>query len=182
MLKRILVSGAIGFLVLALWTFVANAIFGFAVRVEMNQVPNEREVYLVLKEHIVTPGAYHVNPPLTPEGQFPPREPVFSIRYSGIGHGDAGRMLIVEPAIWFVASTLAAWLLSMASSRILSGYARKAAFVFVIGLLLAVVGDLGRIGIGGYTVRTGLMLAASHVGSWALAGLAIAKSMKVQRA
>jgi hypothetical protein len=181
MLKRILVSGALGGVALAVWTFVANAIFGFANRVEMNQIPNERAVYQVLRENIVTPGVYLANPALTPEGQFPPGEPVFSVRYSGIPHGLAGRMALVEPAFVFATSILVAWLLSMTSSQVLSRYSRKVAFVLVIGLLLAVSGDLAKIGIGGYPVGSALMLAANRIGSWVVAGLVMARSMRVQR-
>jgi hypothetical protein len=56
MLKRILLSGALGFLVLALWTFVSNGFFGFTASLEMNRIANERQVYEVLKENLVAPG------------------------------------------------------------------------------------------------------------------------------
>jgi hypothetical protein len=61
MLKRILLSEALGGVVLVLWTFVANGIFGVTGRVEMNRIPNERAVYIVLKEAIVAPGGYMAN-------------------------------------------------------------------------------------------------------------------------
>ena len=178
MLKRIAVSGALGFVAMFLWTFVSNAIFGFANRVEMNRIPNEPEVYRVLKENISAPGAYLANPSLTPEGRFPDREPVFSVRYSGMGHEAAGRMVFIEPAIALVAAILAAGLLSMASPRILSRYSRRVLFVVVIGLLLAVFGDLAKAGIGGYPARTALLLAARDVVSWTLAALVMAWSMR----
>ncbi len=179
MLKRILVSGALGFAAMFLWTFVSNAIFGFSNRVEMNRIPNEPEVYRILKENIAAPGAYLANPPLTPDGQFPGSEPVFGVRTSGMGHEAAGRMAFIEPAIGLAAALLAAGLLSMASPWILSRYSRRVLFVVVIGLLVALFTDLAKIGIGGYPVHTGLLLAARDVVSWTLAALAMAGSMRI---
>jgi hypothetical protein len=178
MLKRILLSGILGGVVLLLWTFVLNGIFGFTARVEMERIPNERSVYSVLKDNVKAPGVYLANPEPVPGVGFPPGEPVYGIRYSGMGHESAGRMLYMEPAIVIVAAILVAGLLSMTSRRILSRYSSKVLFVFVIGLLLAVLGDLAKIGIGGYPVKTALLLAARDVISWTLAGLVIARFMQ----
>jgi ABC-type Na+ efflux pump permease subunit len=178
MLKRIVGPAALGLLVMFVWTFVVNGIFGFTLRVEMNRIPNEPEVYRVLKENVVAPGAYMANPALTPEGQFPGGEPVFSVRTSGLGHEAAGRMVFVGPAIMFVALLLAAGLLSMASPRILSRYSLRVLFLVVLGLLLAVFANLTKIGIGGYPVHTALLLAARDVGSWTLAGLVMAWTLR----
>ena len=48
MLKRIVLSGALGSVVLLLWTLVSNGLFGITARVEMGRISNEREVYEVL--------------------------------------------------------------------------------------------------------------------------------------
>ena len=174
MLKRIVWAAALGLIATFVWTFVVNGIFGFTLRVEMKRIPNEPEVYRVLKENVVLPGAYMANPALTPEGRFPDGEPVFSVRTSGMGHEAAGRMVFVGPAISFITLLLAAGLLSMASPRILSRYSRRVLFVVVLGLLLAVFTNLTKIGIGGYPVSTALLLAARDVVSWTLAGLVMA--------
>ena len=174
MLKRIVWAAALGLIATFVWTFVVNGIFGFTLRVEMKPVPNEPEVYRVLKKNVVLPGAYMANPALTPEGQFPAGEPVFSVRASGMGHEAAGRMVLVGPAISFITLLLAAGLLSMASPRILSRYSRRVLFVVVLGLLLAVFTNLTKIGIGGYPLQTALLLAARDVALWAVAGLVMA--------
>jgi len=100
-------------------------------------VRNERAVHALLKEHISTPGAYIANPPLSLRGEFPPGEPVFGIRHSGVGHEAAGRSLLIDLAIALVASLLVAGLLSAASPRILSRYPYRVMYVATIGLLLA---------------------------------------------
>ncbi len=178
MLGKILLTGAIGGLVLIVWTFVANAVFGLVAKVEMNRIPDERSVYKVLKETVVVPGAYVVNPEPGPDGRFPAGEPVFSIRFSGVGHEAAGRMLLVEIFFMFVTSILASWLLSLTSAGILSRYHRKVLFIILIGILLAVSSDSPNFGIGGHPATSALLLAISRVAAWTLAGLAMAWSMR----
>jgi hypothetical protein len=177
-LKRVLLSGILGALILFVWTFVASAIFGFNARVKMNQIPNERAVYSVLKENVVAPGVYLVNPEVVPGTGFPPGEPVFGLQYAGFGHEAAGRAVFFDPAILLVSSILAAGLLSMTSRRVLSSYFRKVLFVAVIGVLFAVFGELTKYGIGGYPSQSALLLAAYDVVSWTLAGLVIARFMR----
>jgi len=181
MLKRVLVSGALGGVVLLAWTFVTNAVFGFTQRVEMKQVSNERAVYAVLKENVVEAGAYLVNPAPTPEGRYPDGEPVFSVHYAGFGHEAAGRLVFFLPILLLAASILASWLLSMASPRVLARYAHRVLFVVVIGVVLALFGDLPKYGIGDYPAAPALLIAANHVLSWALAGLVIAWQMRAPR-
>jgi hypothetical protein len=178
MLRRILLSGALGWVAVLLYTFVANVVFGFTNRVAMNRVPNERAVYAVLKENVVAPGAYIVNPEPAPGGPFPAGEPVFGLRFSGMGHEAAGRMFRVELALGFLPMLLAAGLLSVTSAQVLSRYFHKVLFIASIGLLLAVTGDLTKFGIGGYPASSALLLAANDVASWTLAGLVMAWAMR----
>jgi len=178
MLKRVLLSGLLGGIVLLVWSFAASAIFGFNARVRMNQIPNERAVYSVLKENVVAPGAYMVNPEPTPGAGFPFGEPVYGVQCSGMGHEAAGRMLFAYPAILLVSSILVAGLLSMTSRRVLSRYSYKVLFVVGIGVLFAVFGELTKFEIGGYPAKSALLLAAYDVISWTLAGLVIARVMR----
>ena len=179
MIRRTLVAGTLGFIVLALWTFLVNGLFGFAVRVQMNRVADEPAVYRVLKENITAPGAYLVNPPLTRESQYPAGEPVFGVSYGGVGHEAAGRMMPVEAGLAFATALIAAGLLSAASARVLSTWARSTGFVVAVGLLLAVAADLSRVGIGGYPLGSAAAMAAVRVAGWALAGLAMAWAVRL---
>ena len=181
MLKRTLLSAALGVVVLALWTFVVNSVFGFSNRVLMERIPDERQVYALLEETIVEPGAYLANPELAPGAGFPAHEPVFRVLYAGIGHEAAGSMIFVDLAVAFGAALLTAALLSMASATILSRYFHRFLFVVVVGLLLALFGDVAKFGIGGHPARTALLLAANTVGAWTLMGLAMAWSMRPPR-
>jgi hypothetical protein len=174
MFRRVCVAGALGFVALALWTFLVNGLFGFAVRTQMNRVADEPAVHRMLKENVAAPGAYLVNPALTGERQFPPGEPVFSVSYSGIGHEAAGSMMLVEVGTALATALLVAGLLSAASASVQSTWARRTGFVAAVGVLLALTADLPRYGIGGYPLGSAAAMAAVRVVGWALAGLAMA--------
>jgi hypothetical protein len=177
-LKRILVAGAGGALVLILLSFVANGLFGFRSRIELNRIPEESRVYAVLKESIGAPGAYMCNPQPVQGGGFPAGEPVFSIRYSGMGHEAAGPLLLLDLAVALVASTIAAWLLSLASDRVLRRYWHSTGFIAGIGLVVAVFSDLPKGGIGGYPSRSVLLLSAYDIMAWTICGMAVAWLMR----
>jgi len=128
MLKRILISGLLGGIVLILCALVSNILFGFKSRIDLKQIPNESQVYQVLKENIIEPGGYVCNPPLTPAGVFLLDEPAFGIRYSGMGHEAATQELVVQLVKAIIATMIAAWMLSCTSNHILSTYSREVLF------------------------------------------------------
>lgn len=178
MMKRVIVAGLLGWVVLMVWVFVVNGLFGFRRSIDMNRIAEERQVYELLKEKIVEPGRYIFNPEVSPERGFPGEEPVYSVHYSGMGHGTAGMMLLIHLVIGLVTMTLAAWMLSVTSARILSSYPRRVLFFTVIGLLFALFGDLMQFGIGGYSFKPALLLALNSVVAWTLVGLVVAWRIK----
>jgi hypothetical protein len=93
MTKKVIITGLLSGLLLAVSSFLINGIFGFKSDLDMNQIPQEKEVYAVLKKYIVEPGRYICNPELTSDYIFPENEPVFSILYSGMGHEAAGGLM-----------------------------------------------------------------------------------------
>ena len=128
MLKKVIVSGLLGGVVLVVWTFTVNGILGFRSNVDMKPIRNERQVYECLKGSIVEPGRYICNPELTLSGTFPGEEPVFSIHYSGMGHESAGGQVLVQLAVFLLAPMIGAWMLSVTSGPIISSYPRKVLF------------------------------------------------------
>lgn len=178
--KRILLTGLWGGITIMAWTFIANGLLGFNARIRMNRIPDEAAVYQVLKEHVIAPGAYTVNPEVEPGSGFPAGEPVFRVHYSGFGHEAAGRLVLVETGIAFVSAVLIALLLSLASDRVLSRYSGRVLFVALIGLFAAVFGELTKYGIGGYPLGSTLLLGANSLIAWTLAGLVMARSMPAQ--
>lgn len=174
MSKKVIVAGLLGGVVLMVWTVVVNGILGFQARVEMKEMAGEREVYEVLKQHVVEPGRYVCNPELTAERRFPEGEPVFSVLYGGVGHEAAGGLMLVGLIVFILAPIIGAWMLSQASRRVLTSYPRKVLFFIAIGLLFALFADVMKYGIGGYPAGDTLLLAANHVAVWTLVGLVVA--------
>jgi hypothetical protein len=174
MQSRVLGAGVLGALVMVVASFVVNGILGFTARLELRPVPNEAAVYAVLKEAIVEPGGYMVNPGVVPGQGFPANQPVFGIHYAGLGHEAAGRLQLLRLVVVLVATTLAAWLVSMASARVLASYARRFGFFVLMGLWLAVFSDLPRYGIGAHPWSSAVALGTFDLGLWALAGAVMA--------
>ncbi len=174
MRNRVLSAGVLGALVMFVAAFVVNGVFGFTARLELRPVPNEAAVYALLKESIVEAGGYVANPPLVPGRGFPPNEPVFRIRYAGVGHEAAERLQLLRLVVVLVATTLAAWIASLASGRVLSSYARRLGFFVLMGLWLAVFADLPQHDIGAHPWPSALALAAFDIALWALAGAVMA--------
>jgi hypothetical protein len=175
--KKVITAGLLGALVLVCWTFLVNGIFGFQARIDMKTLPAERELHRILAGHVVEPGRYIVNPALTDEGRFPPGEPVYSVLYGGMGHEAAGSMAVAGLAVFLLAPLTAVWLLSRASRETLSSYPRKVLFFSAIGLLVALLSDLTRFGIGSYPPGDALLFAAHDVVLWTLVGLVAAWRM-----
>ena len=180
MLKKVIVSGLLGGIVLVVWTFAANGILGFRNDVDGRPIPDERQVYECLKGNIVEPGRYSCNPELASSGMFPGEEPVFGITYSGMGHASAGRLMLVQLGLFFLAPLIGAWMLSRTSERVLASYPRKMLFFVAIGLLFAVFGMLTRYGIDSYPLTDALMLAAYDLIAWTLVGLVVAWRIQPQ--
>ncbi len=178
MLKKVIVSGLLGGVILIASTFVINGIFGFRSSIDMKPIPDERQAYECLKGSIVEPGRYICNPELTSSGSFPGEEPVFGIYYSGMGHESAGGLMPIQLALFVLAPTVAAWMLSLTSERTIASYPRKVLFFAAIGLLFAVYGDLMSFGIDGYPLSDALMLAAYDIMVWTLVGLVVAWRMQ----
>ena len=179
MTKKVLIAGLLGGVVLLVWSFLVNGVLGFNSRTTMKTIPEERRVYEILAQEVVEPGAYVCNPEPGNEG-FPPDEPVFSIRFSGVGHGAAGKLMLFQLPLFFMAPLILAWLLSMSSQRVLSSYGLKVLFFALIGLFVAVFSDLEGFGIGGYPLSTALALAANHVAQMTAVGLVVGWKLQPQ--
>jgi hypothetical protein len=179
MIKKVILSGLTGGLMLMVWAMLINGLLGFRYRIDMKQVPNEAQVYLILKQNIVEPGRYLCNPALTVSNTFPENEPVFSILYGGMGHEAAGPLSIMIDFLFaLITATISAWLLSLASDRILSSYPRKVFVFILIGLMFALFCDLKKYGIGNYPLHDALIMALHNLMLWTVLGLVISAFVK----
>ncbi len=181
MVKRVIVASLLGTLVLIIWMFLSNGVFRFQARINMNELPAERQVYALLNEQIAQPGRYICNPQLSDLGRFPADEPVYSILCSGVGHESAGRLLLLDLAIFLVTLALATALLAQSSPRVLASYPRRLLFFVSIGVLLVLTAEVSDFGIGGYPLTDALLLALVHLLGWVLVGLVVAGIIKPPR-
>ena len=99
-----------------------------------------------------------------------------------MGHGAAGRMMLVGLVVFVLSPIIGTWLLSQSSERVLSSYCRKVMFFVAIGLLFAIYSHLERSGIGGYPFRDAVALAANDIVVWMLVGLVVAWRLKPNQA
>ncbi|PWB75558.1 hypothetical protein C3F09_01990 [candidate division GN15 bacterium] len=177
MMKRVIVAGVLGFIVLALWTFVVNGIFGLRHTLDMKQVTNERQVYETLKINVPAPGRYICNPPITESG-FVLNEPVFSVQYSGFGHEAAGRESITNMLLGLLSTLLAAFLLSLSGDRIFRSYVRRLLYFSSLGLFVALASEMGNYGIGGYPLGDTVIMSVETIVKWTIVGLVVAWWLK----
>jgi hypothetical protein len=178
MKKKVFVSGLVGAVVLLVWTFVLNGLLGFHARLAMKQVPNEREVYNLLKTTITEPGRYLCNPALTPEGRFPENQPVFGVQYSGSGHEAAGLGAILGLIQFLILPWIGAWMLSKTSELFRSRFINRLGFLVTIGFLVAITGDFNTYGIGGSPLNVALIFAVRTIVTWTIVGMVIAAIMR----
>ncbi len=177
MAKKVILAGLLGGVALLMWAFVVNGMLGLRAGIDMKQVPGEREVYELLKESITAPGMYVLNPEVVEGEGFPGDEPVFSIAYSGLGHGSAGRLALLGLVLSFLIPLTGAWLMSHASQRTLSSFPRKVMFFFIVGILLALYYLFDRYGIARYPLGDALVLCLYDISTWVVVGLVIAWRM-----
>jgi len=177
MVRKVIVAGFVGWVVLAVWTFIVNGLLGFRSRIDMNQIANERLVYQTLRDNIIEPGKYACNPELT-ESRFPENEPVYSIMYSGLGHEAAGRESLVQMVNGLVMVMIATWMLATAGEPSRRSYARRVLFFTVIGLFVAASSHITEYGIGGYPLGDSVALAANEIVQWTVVGLFVAWRLK----
>ncbi len=173
-MRRALVGGLAGGLVILALLVVVDGMLGFKRGIEMKRLPDERIVYAFLGEHVTEPGRFVFNPELLPDQRFPSDDPIFAVQYSGLGHDDAGQEVVLGLVVAFMAPFVGAWLLVNASSRVLSRYRLRVLFLAGIGVVVALLGTTARFGINSYPLGDAVALGLHDLASWVLAGLVVA--------
>ena len=141
---------------------------------------DQKEVQYALKERITEPGIY-ICPYRPPDDTLFPdygNEPIFAIKYTGLTHNTARGIFTFSLLLVFIAPMIAAWMLSVTSEKILSKYYRRVLFVMVLGIFLAVFGDLMRSSTESELTEYLIFLAINSIITWFLVGLVIAWRIK----
>lgn len=173
MKKEILFSGLLGGIVIFTWLIIGGALLPLNGD-RPDPIPNDLEIHTLLKERIREPGYYFLpdHPEEGEENLYPDygNEPLFFITYGGRTPNTFMGQLMYEIFCFIIAPIIAAWLLSMASEKVLAKYSRRVFFVAILGLFLAVYGDV----LSEKPMDRILLSSINHVMTWFLAGLAIA--------
>jgi len=176
MKKEILLSGLLGGIVIFVWLIISTGPLQISGN-RAHPIPNDKEIHTLLKERITEPGIYFLpDHPDENRDEYPDyeNEPLFSIIYGGRTPGTFLGQLFFELFCIFAAPVIAAWMLSVTSERILAKYSRRVLFVAVLGLFLAVFGDV----FSEKPMDNILLSSINSLITWALVGLVIAWRIK----
>lgn len=182
MQKNVLVAGLLGSAVMFVWLFVTNAVVPVKSSMIHKIPPNQLEIHKVLKENIKETGTYSC-PYLPPqdEGRLPDyrSQPVYSITYSGMTHGDPASLPMLIPIlIVLIVPMTAAWMLSVTSKKILARYSRRVLFVALIGVIVSLYDDVLQMSFGPLAKDYLVFLAVNNTVAWFLTGLVVAVKIK----
>lgn len=180
-MKRTILAGLLGGTALMAWFVIVDGLLGFRRGTDMNRLADEREVHAFLSEHVPDPGRYVVNPEVAAGQPFPGSEPVFGVQFSGLGHEDAGREVLVGLLVMLLAPVVGAGLLTHASSSVLSRYASRLLFFSGVGVVVALFGFLSRYGIARYPTGAAVALSFHDLLAWFVAGLVVAWIVRPER-
>lgn len=176
MIKNILIAGLLGGLVIFVWLVLSRGPIPLSGDIPQ-PIPNDKELHTTLTETIPEPGLYYL-PGGSEENQALyddyGNEPLFMITNTGRTPNAFMGQFLFELLGIFIAPMIAAWMLSMTSEKILSTYSRRVLFVTVLGLFLALYGDIGS----EKPVSFTLLSSIGSLVTWALAGLVIAWRIK----
>ena len=181
-MKRIITAGVVGAIVLFVWGMAAFMVLPLHTPT-MHQLPEDRQIAEALSAQNLESGVYTSPFPANPADMSNPESPfmknheagpIFSIYYRKEGAvpmnpGVLGTGFVID----LLATTLAAWLLSMLGSCG-NSYGCRVGFVAGMGVLIAIVGHLSYWNWMYFPLDYTLAFVADVVIGWTLAGLAIA--------
>lgn len=176
MKKRILLSGLLGGIVILVWQIISTSLLPLSGDLP-SPIPNDKEIHTALKEKITEPGIYFIpDHPEENQDSYPDyeNEPLFFIYFAGTTPDTVFGQMIFELFSILFTPIIAAWMLSVTSDSILTKYSRRVLFVMVLGLFLAVYGDL-------FSQKPADLIILSSINNlitWTLVGLVIAWRIK----
>ena len=180
--KNIFISGVLGGVVM----FVAMSAGRFFLQgigySGFRTMPDQVQIHAALKERITEPGTY-VCPYMLPgesNSFFPDylNQPIFEVTYKGYTHATVPGFASAGMLAFLLAPIVAAWLLSQASERVMASYFRRAVYVAILGLFVAVSADLVRALAEDQPLLAVMATALVSMATWAAVGLVLAWKIK----
>jgi len=183
MKKDVVVAGLLGAIVMVTWLVISNAMIPYKSSLIHRQLPLDAqlEIHQALRSHITENGTYSV-PYLSIEQEEEiadyRSQPVYSITYQGVTHGEGAPMTLTPFLVALVVPMLAAWMLSVTTDRIRSVYLLRVLFVVAIGVIIALFDDVLQMSFGPQPKDYLAFLAVNHLVCWTLVGLVLAWRLK----
>jgi hypothetical protein len=191
MMKRIVLAGIVGGVVLFVWGAVAWMVVPLHTPT-IKTLPNEDAIRSVLREAVKEPGVYSI--PGYPQGQSMSKQEAAAAMSSFEAKHRAGPVgvLVLRPQggepmearvflsgfiLQVAVAAVAAWLLSLAAGNLRS-YGARVQFVTVLGAFAALAVDLQYWNWWAFPTDYTIGMVADHVIGWFLAGLALAAIVK----
>jgi hypothetical protein len=188
MLKSLVLGTILGGLVAFVWSSVSWEVLGWHEKT-LVKFQNDDEVSSVIASHSTQDGTYILPGMPSTEGMTPEQKknaqaalmekmqkgPIMIAAVRRGGFGSFGRGLIIQLLSLMAAAFLLTWLLLQTSGL---SYARRVAFLAIVGLTASVIVDLPNWNWWGFSgAYTAVNLADSTI-TWLIAGLVIAKVAK----
>jgi hypothetical protein len=186
-MKRILIAGIVGGLIMFAWGVIANALIPLHTP-SLHNIPNEDAVVTALQTNLSTPGVY-LFPGMPADRQQSTmdayiqkykRGPLGMIIYRPDGADPfmAGQM-ITGLIIAFLSAILAAWFLSR-STAMMSKYLRRVIYCGMLGIFISVFANLNYWNWYYYPLDYTTANIADTIIGWLLAGLGIGAIIKLK--
>jgi hypothetical protein len=190
MIKSLVLGTILGGLTAFIWSTVSWEVIGWHEKTLVN-FQNEEEVSAVIASHTLQDGTYLLPSGPRTEGMSADQKkaaqaaamekmqkgPIMIAAVRRGGFGSFARGLIVQVLSLMAAALLLTWLVMQTSGL---SYAKRVAFLAVVGLAASVISDLPNWNWWGFSGSyTAVNLADSTI-TWLIAGLVIAKVAKPQ--
>ena len=173
--KSLVLGTLLGGLTAFVWSNISWELIGWHEKTLL-AFQRDEEVAAAISSHTVEDGTYLL--PYGTSQQAIDRMQKGPIVFAAVrrgGFGSSARVFLIEAAILFAASFLLTWLLLQTSGL---GYARRVAFVAVVGLCAGVMVDLPNWNWWGFSGWFSAVNVADDILTWLAAGLVIAKVAK----
>jgi hypothetical protein len=186
-MKKTILAGIFGGLVLFVWGFLSWAALGLHDGT-MRSIPNEDAVAALLKQNLTEKSMYMF--PGRPQGKSDAEMKIFEEKFKAgpmvfMSYDPAGgdmmmmKQMVIGLLIVIFCAWLAAWILSR-STAIAESYFSRVTFVAVLGLLGTTYHDLINWNWMGFPFDYTLVAVADSIFTWFLAGLVIARIVKMK--
>jgi hypothetical protein len=181
MVRRIILSGLLGGVVLSAWGILGRSFIPFYHDAAWREIPNESLVFDAVTEHISETGSYITPYDVPADSTFHARfeeGPAFQILFRSESLEETELLDLTLYLLGLLCvPIIAAWMLSVTSPRYAAHYVQRVFLVALLGVLVALFHDLPAPGVL-VPLDLRVALALDSVVGWTLVGMVLAWRIK----